>query len=233
MERETIRISSVQTYIFEYVSGVLWVLTLLLAALGPKSIATILQSTADILKPVAALKLSDLLTGFLIAVAGIVLPYALAMALRPIAIWPMNGVLRLIRLFEKRILGRSRRDLHLISVQRLHSVLTISSDPDFPELLAVITLHDPNTAETIEWLRNEVTFRAASVLPSSLLFAVIAYRASTTFPVLAATITGLVVLVSGAAYSIQMLANWRSRAESLVILYTSPNASSNAASAPR
>jgi hypothetical protein len=220
MERESVKVSNFQAHVFEYVTGVLWVVVLLVFALGKRNAASLLQDTADILKPIADLKLSDILTGFFIAITGVVLPYALAMALRPIAIWPMNGLLRLGRWIQRRLFRKSRRDLHRLAVSRLHGTLSISSDTDYPELLAIITARDLGIAETVEWLRNEVTFRAASVLPSAILFGLIAYRMSSTHQLLFAWGTGLVVFASGAAYAIQMLAYWRDRAESLVVLFT-------------
>jgi len=218
MEREPARISSLQAYAFEYATGVLWAMVLVILFAGNRNVSTLLRDASAALAPVAALKFSDTLTAFLIVVAGVVLPYALAMAFRPISLRLMNGLLYLGRRIIPSQRRHIKRDLHVLSIQHLQTALRITSDIDYPELLAFIAAHDYAAAENIESLFNEVVFRAATVVPSALLFTLVAYRV---LPIYLSLAIGVTALLSGAAYAIQELSRWRDRAEALAILLTS------------
>ncbi|MBV9071280.1 MAG: hypothetical protein JO231_21375 [Acidobacteria bacterium] len=217
MERS---ISFVQTYILEYVTGILWILGLIVALPGTSNVAGIVSTTASALKPLKEFEIPDAVIGGLAAVAGVVIPYAIAMAFRPLSLWPMNGLLKAFRLFEKKILKRERRDLHRLTVKCLEAALAITSTVDYPEQLAFITSKNEAVAAALEWARNDAVFRAASVLPSALLFGAIAFRFTPASLTLAVAI-GVVAFLLGATFAIQMLGRWRDRTESLILLYAS------------
>lgn len=220
MERTGASISFIQTYILEYVTGILWILGLVVALPGTRDVAGIVSATASALKPLKDLNTPDAVIGGLAAVAGAVIPYAIAMAFRPLSLWPMNGLLKAFRWFQKEIMKRERRDLHQLTVKQLKTALAITSEVDYPEQLAFITSRNEAVAAALEWARNDVVFRAASALPSALLFGAIAFRftsASLTFAVMIA----VAAFVLGATFAIQLLGRWRDRTESLILLYAS------------
>lgn len=226
MESETAHLPHLQPHVLEYVTGVLWLLALLIAWPGSSNVAGLTSAVATVLKPLTQLKLPDFVVGFLVSVGGVVVPYALALAFRPITIWLMNALLKLMRIVQKRVLNLERRDLHRVTVAKLQEALGISSDIDSPEQLAYIASHDQSAATNLEWSYNDVVFRAGSTLPSALMFAAIAYR-FTVASFFTSTVVGVVVFGISAAYSIEMLGRWRDRAESLIALYSKRDTSAN------
>lgn len=130
----------------------------------------------------------------------------------------MNRLLKVYRWTNEHVRKKSRRDLHLHTVQRLQNVLGITSDIDYPEQLAYVATRSEQIASGLEWLRNDVVFRAAATLPSAVLFGFIMYRFVSQSSV-AAVATGVTVYAIGATYAIQMLERWQDRTEALVLLY--------------
>jgi|SRR5215213_3454645 len=218
MERDSSHISNLQPHILEYVTGILWILALLASLPGSGDVAGFIGGVATVLKPLMDLKMPDLVTGFLVAIGGVVVPYALAMAFRPLTLWLMNRLLRVTRLVNLRLMKRERRDLYHSAMKHLQVVLGISSEVDSPEQLAYVGFHNESVAAMLEWSLNDVIFRAASTLPSAIMFAAIAYR-FTPASLFTASVVGIVIFGLSAAHSIQMLNRWQDRAESLTILY--------------
>lgn len=78
--------SSFQTYVLEYVTGILWILALCAALPRSRNVAGFVAAAAEILKPATDSKIPEAVIGGLAAVAGVVIPYAVAMALRPLSL---------------------------------------------------------------------------------------------------------------------------------------------------
>ena len=101
-------------------------------------------------------------------------------------------------------------------MKQLREALGIASDIDSPEQLAFIAAQNASMATRLEWSFNDVVFRAASSLPSVIMFAAITYR-FTPASLLTSAVVGVMIFGLSAAYSIQMLALWRDHAESLIV----------------
>jgi hypothetical protein len=224
MENSSHISSSFQAYILEYVTGVLWILTLCAALPSARDVAGFMSAVGVVFRPATEFNIPDAVTGGLAAIAGIVIPYAVAIALMPVSIWLMNGWQTLWRWVEQRILRRPGRDLHLLTNDRLKALLGIGSRIGHAEELAYVASQNETLALRLEWIRNNVVFRAAATLPSALLFGVSVYRFLQA-PGWVSIVAGAVVYGLGVAYAIGMLNEWRDRTDSVIVLYTNSQGS--------
>lgn len=170
------KIDAVREYVLEYVTGVLWLLALAAwYVLSGQSgaLRSSLRSVGDAL-PVG--EGSQFFTAFLLLIGGVIVPYAVAMAFRPVTWIVMNVTIGTHFVLLKKILRRDPIDTELRrgASAVLKSVLGISGEPTTDMFRLYLASADPEVARRVQHEFDHVRFHSLSLLPASLFLALLA-----------------------------------------------------------
>jgi len=216
-------VRAVKTYIFEYVTGVLWVLATIATTTSRALTTAIVDAPLAFIKQLSDLHVPEFVLGGIVLVGGLSLPYAVAMALRPLSIGLINRVLSAYRYLAKHVF---KRDVSRFSASASGIVEPAIRDSliDHAQVLAYLATRTDHIAETLEAMRAEVVFRATATLPSAILFAALVYRIAKAHAGLWSIGVGLTLFALGAAHTIREFNRWDLRVSAAIVLESAKSA---------
>ena len=202
------KINAARTYIFEYVVGVLWLIDLGVLTLDRPTAVDFARLVRDLGVAMGGATPPTFVTGFMLAVAGVVLPYCTGLAFNPVTYIVMNGVYAVQRKW-KPAANRSHEDLGVCAVARVRQFVGVDAPVSLTfRLLMLLKYRQPRVVDHLIRTRDEVLFRAQAILPVSLLFGTTLWRNidvnAIAFPVAASV--GIIVFIAG-AYDVNVALN--------------------------
>jgi hypothetical protein len=185
MSLEIGRLESIRREAHQFVVGILWLVALAVLVLDSSTVMQVAHFIDDVSVQMAHARVPDFVIGFFVVVLGIILPYCVAEAFIPFTTILMNISLRVYR----------RRNKHLIGTRLVSSASAairadtgIESPLTWHDRLLYLTVMLPRVADIINTSRRRIEFRAANVVPISVLFGAIAGRYVGTYLIDAAAI---------------------------------------------
>ena len=180
----------------DYVCGLIWVLNALCFAAFHLTLPEFTRFISQVAKASEPIHIPELAVGFLVAVFGVLLPYAAAIVLNPAAAAIANTLLRLWH--WKRAYVLATRE-HAVEVQRrIRTRFGVDPPRSAWHVMIIPYLRHINSsaAEHLRKTRNDVSVRAYLALPASLLVAFFTYAllGQTIWAVFAAIGIGLLAL---------------------------------------
>jgi len=170
-------LSDVRSYLFDYVTGILWLVAAAMMAGSsnwPQHVIEVLNATA---------KIPEFVVGFAVVIAGVVLPYCVSILVRPVTLRLMSILLKQQRSFERWKRKRSAaatttkgKALDVLAAEQVMKRLSYSGDVNREIRLMYLYATNPSLALRIEKMRDDIWFHAAAVLPSALLLGSFGYR---------------------------------------------------------
>jgi hypothetical protein len=209
MEAKSEMLQGLRSYLFDYILGILWLLCVAMLVGSADWIGVIESRISEIEK------LPDFVVGFVVVIAGVVIPYCASILVRPITLKIMNLFLHRQRGFHRWRWQKSpAAKLPQIKPVEQAAVEYLRGELNWPgnltwtmRLTALYALH-PRLAAQIEKGRDDLEFRAAAVLPTTILFALLAYRVTPVWPLIVSLIVGLTTF-SVATWTInKSMDNW-------------------------
>ena len=219
------KLYALRGYIFQYATGVLWLLAFLVFA-GTPDYASFFKTVHGASVP------ETLVTSFAIAI-GIVIPYTIATALRPLSRFLHDYFLRVDRAFRTKYRSRLGKLFKVKKPYQYHSRKPDLRDgaraivkgrlhvreADEDELLAFVNVTNPRVAALLELQRDEDWFHLTAVLPTALLAVACAYKIQLGLP--CGVILGVLVLAVGVSQAEKEMVIWRDRVDAAVMLVAS------------
>lgn len=170
------KIEPIRPYVFDYVVGALWLIAVA-AAIFTKTFMLTVASLLDL----AATTMSHVIiptfvTGFLLVIAGVVLPYCLNVVVKMPTLQLMNWFLKYQR---KRNVSNDAEEAQRVKASAIKTIQRAAGVGSYISsnfaLLYLETLQ-PTVAARLRAVRQEVDFRASSALPVALIAALVAGR---------------------------------------------------------
>jgi hypothetical protein len=181
MEWKPDTILAVSRYAFDYIVGILWIAGGVAWAISTK----VVDTTASRLSQIASVpKLPDFVIGFLLAIAGVVLPYCVSVVLKPATLKFMAARQKLDRRFRGWRWSREKpkpldqvSSLDVLARDRLVSELRCRERDISREVrVTFVQVRNQSAAAYISAIEGEVFFRATAVPASAVLVGGIVYR---------------------------------------------------------
>lgn len=173
---ESSTIENTRPYVFDYVVGVLWVVAIATTFLRHEHILAVAKGTDQIASAATHVRAPDFAIGFLIVIAGVIVPYCVAAALRPITLVTMNSFLTLQRNRLNAAKSVRMELLRRSANARLSRIASIKNDIRTPAKLHFLALRAAPIELNLRAIRQVIDFRAALVMPVSLFFAGLFFR---------------------------------------------------------
>jgi hypothetical protein len=191
---------SARPYVFDYVVGILWVVSTAMLFVHFDHVVGLAKALNTVASSAARIALPDFAVGFMLIVAGVIIPYCITAAMRPFNILIMNFLLTVQRgIFKRRPRAR------LVVIRRsadaaIAKIASFQSPARGDAKLHFLTLRAQPIAANLKATREGIDFRAALVMPVSLFFGAVVFRAldGHSWPILTAAIA---VLIAGVAYA--------------------------------
>jgi hypothetical protein len=169
MELRPDTVQAVSRYVFDYIVGILWIAAGIAWAVSADSLDHLLTRIATLPK------LPDFALGFLLAIAGVVLPYCVSVVLKPATLKLMNALQKVDRGLRKLFREQSEEtndsgsSLNQLARDRLVSELK-TDRLDFREAgVTFLEARNPSVAVYISAIEREIFLRATAVPPSAIL----------------------------------------------------------------
>lgn len=163
-------VALLRAYLFDYIVGALWLIAFAAITSTHKTLVEIITSLRALVTAFSGDKPPDLVVGFAVAFAGIIIPYCVALVFNPISYQVMNTTYRL----KARLSGAA-------AVENSTTPACGACGRPISATFAfrLITLLRRKHGEVVTHLirtRDEFMFRATAVLPATLLIGTIASR---------------------------------------------------------
>jgi ABC-type multidrug transport system fused ATPase/permease subunit len=221
MEAKAETLSSIRSYLLDYVVGILWLLSAALIA----GSADWLTAMVDILQMVR--DLPEFVLGFAVVIAGVVVPYCVSILVRPITIQIMNRFLHIHRSFRKwrRTRRAAKEKPHAtgetagsLANKRLTKLFGHFDLNSRQVRLTYLYARNRSLAAQLEKTQDDIWFQAAAALPSAILVASITYRVAAWHPAYISAGLGLITF-SFASWSInRQFMEWWSCLDAAVLV---------------
>lgn len=170
------KINAARAYIFEYVVGVLWLIDVGVLTLDRSTAIEVARLIRDLGVALGGSAPPTFVTGFMLAVTGVVLPYCASLAFTPVTYVVMNAVYAIQHKWWPAT-KKSHDDLSVCAVARVRQFVGVDAPVSLTfRLLMLIKYRQPRVVEHLIRTRDEVLFRAQAILPISLLFGAILWR---------------------------------------------------------
>src|SRR5262245_28343646 len=221
--------ATVRSYIFDYVTGALWLISIGVLTFQWSWIGVAMTAIETAIKTAPSLHIPDFVVAFLLIIGGVVLPYVVSVAVKPLVLRLMNALNRLQRSIQKST-ERTQATKSLETLASLRVIQALAWKGSVSREIKTIFLNAraPNLAMNIERTRDEIWFRASAVLPTALLFAGIAYRLPLPVPRLMVVLTGMLMFAAGSWFVNVELRNWYEMLHAAILLLpTEPVAKEN------
>jgi hypothetical protein len=176
MDLDASRIQTIRPYVFDYVSGVLWLVAVLAAFVQEEHLQRLAASVESIAVQVPHATVPSFVTGFFLIVAGVILPYCVNVILKMPSLILLSLLLNLQRRNDDSEEAKDivrLRDLAMQTIQRAAGTESYVS-PSLT-LLYLETLQ-PSIALNLRATRQEIDFKAYAALPVALIIAFTAGR---------------------------------------------------------
>lgn len=233
-------VSAIRAYVYDYIVGMLWILGLVAAAATRDNVAQLATAGSSIAKRLSGVAVPEIVSGFLVAIGGVVLPFCVCTVLKPVSLRVMTTFSRLQRRFEKWLRSEKAANagagaaLDAIASRHVRQRLSLPAVEVPREVkLTYLKSQHPMLAPAIEQARDDLFFRAAAALPSALLFGGIGFHIAAFVPVLTGITTGLLTLVLAAWFANKELRGWLLTLDAAIALepkaetYAAPTGASN------
>jgi hypothetical protein len=209
-----------RAYVFEYVTGLLWLVTLAVLAGADRSV--VVARWTERLYGTQQLSFSGQVVLVAAAVLfGVVVPYCAAAVFKPVSILIVDFLLQLDNRWRRR---RKQPFGQPFGSRAFHIVREMLATPDADQIgrapkIVFLDLHKPALLRRLERDRDELWFRVTSVLPSALLLGIGVSRfVPPLFSLGIGISVSLAVFLIAARQANQDLAAWDESINSAVIL---------------
>jgi hypothetical protein len=182
MEWKPDTILAVSRYAFDYIVGILWIAGAIAWAVSTK----VLDITASWFSRTASVpKIPDFVIGFLLAIAGVVLPYCVSVVLKPATLKLMAALQKLDRRLRRWQRSRQKPKavedqappLDALAKDRLVRELKCRGRDISREVrVTFVQVRNQSAAAYISAIEGEVFFRATAVPASAVFVGGIVYR---------------------------------------------------------
>ena len=231
-------IRAVSRYVFDYIVGILWIISGLAWAASTR----VLHTTDSLFSQIAPVsKLPELVLGFLLAIAGVVLPYCVSVVLKPATLKLMGALqkldrrLRRWRWSKKEQQGLNEDDgpsLDKLAVDRVIRELKCRrSDIDRQVRVTFVQVRNPSAATYTAAIEEEVFFRATTVPASAVLVGGIVYRLPIALHIALSIVAMIALLGFGSWLSNRVFNDWVKILNTAIVL-TPEAASTNDLAGP-
>jgi hypothetical protein len=220
MEPSADKVSALREYVFDYIAGVLWLASFVVFVVTPTTVRITAAALNDIALKMPAVKVPEFAVGFLLATAGVALPYSISVAIKPLALsvmgWLQSGHRRL-KHWRSRGKTDGKPTLDDLATERIRRTLDWRSGTMSREVrVAFVEARNPLAMATVKAVRDEVFFRATCVIPTSLLVSAVTYRINSLLVVPVAAF--VVALVMGSWLANTTFDSWMLTVNTSVLL---------------
>jgi hypothetical protein len=200
-------ISSIRAYVFDYVCGIIWLLGFAAIWLTPARVVSLNATALTLATAYKGVYVPELVQGFLLAIAGVAVPYAVSTILRPLSLRVMTISLETQRRFHSwkrrkaptNTSTPSPRSIGSIALDAIRTTLGLHDGIRITREMQHVFLqgrHTSISAAASRW-QEDLFFRASVVVPSSMLIAAIVFHYSPFLQSFAAAATFAAVFVLG------------------------------------
>jgi len=209
---ETVR--AIRAYVFDYVVGVLWLLSFC-AFVGSSVVAHVVSvKLAPVVVLSRDLSLPDIAVGLIVFIAGVILPYSLGVALTPVTTLLLNTIVYLqnrISFFQfasrLQLNPEQRLQLYRLVANRVQRQTSWNGPMTRNMRSVLLQAWSPEVCARLDRLNEDLRFRAAAIFPSSLLIAALVYRTLPAARMFSGVSAGCVVFALGVLAANRHLAN--------------------------
>jgi hypothetical protein len=191
---------TVLSYARDYVAGVLWLLAWLSAALSWQQFRAIVVSVDLLVADLPHLRAPDLVISLMVIIAGVILPYCVEVAIKPLSFLFMTAI-QVLQRRAGRAKHRERLERRLHAKQVIDSLLNVNARISTTAELLILEVHQPTMARRLGRGQAELNFRVGTLLPASFLLGVAIAKMTTTLAGTWAGIAGGVVVFGIGAWS--------------------------------
>jgi hypothetical protein len=225
-------ILAVSRYVFDYIVGILWIVGGIAWAVS----TTVLHTIGGLFSQIASVaKLPDFVLGFLLAIAGVVLPYCVSVVLKPATLKLMAELqqldrrIRRWRSFKEKQQALKKddgRSLDQLAEYRLVRELKCRRREITREVrVTFVQVLNPSAAAYISAIEGEVFFRATAVPASAIVVGGIVYHLPISLH-LVLSIVGMIAVLGFVSWlSNKVFDGWMKTVNSAILL--TPETASN------
>lgn len=195
---DTEKLDSWRAYLLEYVAGVLWLAGFALVSVSRADIGRFAKELNDIAAVAPNVRIPDGAAAFAFLVAGLVFPYALAVAIRPITSRAMSIA---NRLFWRPRWNDDRRNLNEIAGAVAQRAIQASARVPYDVRTIYLTLHNNELSKRIQGRIDDARFRWSAAIPIAILLGGAIYRMTPTLSVLFGVAVGVLALIVGVGHA--------------------------------
>jgi hypothetical protein len=223
-------ILAISRYAFDYIVGILWIAGGVAWAVSTK----VVDTTASRLSQIASVpKLPDFVIGFLLAIAGVVLPYCVSVVLKPATLKFVGALQKLDRGLRRWRRSREKPEpldqvpsLDVLARDRLVSELKCRERDISREVrVTFVQVRNQSAAAYISAIEGEVFFRATAVPASAVLVGGIVYRLPITLHLALSMMAMIALLGVGSWLSNNVFDGWMLTVNTAILL--APETASN------
>lgn len=196
MSVDSDRLESLRPDARRFILGVVWLCAIGVLTLDRASILSAVYFLDEAAAALVHVTVPPFVVIFLAILAGVVLPYCLAVTLMPISILVANLALHLQRKLK------DKGDAEPVQHEAMIAVMTdlgINIDLDFSALELYVRVRSPRLARGLDLRGDQINFRGYATLPASILLAWLIFHLLVT-SVMPALAYGLAALIGLAAF---------------------------------
>jgi|GEM_PF-3728806 len=168
MDLDSAKIDAVRPYIFDYTTGVLWLTASVMALVREEHLHRLGKAVDLLASETSHVKLPTVVAGFMVVIAGVILPYCVNIVLKLPTLRLLNYLLSLQRRAsgEEAKKADELRRMAVSAIQRLAGI-----DADISAVLSLLYLETllPTIGASLRSARQEILFKAYAALPIALI----------------------------------------------------------------
>ena len=173
---EPSKLATLRPYVFDYVTGVLWLLAGAAAILRTEYVVTLAVGVDNVASKMPHATIPAFVTGFFLVIAGVILPYCLNVIVKMPTLELMNRFLKLQRRRNTSRQARAAAQVQQSAISTIQRSAGIGSDVSSNFALLYLETLQPTVAAGLRTTRQEIDFRASSALPIALIVGLAAGR---------------------------------------------------------